>query len=545
MAKVNLDKPVLKAEIEIDRYHLTHPFIKLKKTEAFWYLFCAAEESMMMTTMNFPDDLYIAGNYVDSMKYVLKYCMQWINHSCTTGGKIPLKSNPKLKTLAIEFLNIGSEYQVFVVQYTLALKGILKMKAENYSLDVDYPPNYDRRIEAYNQLLFPELIDDAKDITTSISDFRTAITSNIRMGDGTFTYSIKPRDVIKAINYIKEYSVQAYELPPEWKFARYSLSEFKKVYDGLTALAHYHLLAYNYSIGNARPYGGFITNIYKFKMAGMINRLSRYTAEINKETIKYILNDLTYGSHDLINPDPALQPIIPLSGEQFAIIPSILISNSPERNLISLLNRIPKERHIYSKISNEKESIMRDKIKSELNDIDYRFWNGKISKTGELPDIDLAIISESEKIVLICELKWFLDPAETREMIEKTDEIVKGIEQIEKLRKNYDSVKDTIDQKLNITSDYDYMFIVISENFIGLSSVHVEEIPVINRSHIIHKIKEKRSLKFIIEWLKQRNYLPTPDIHFKTGINHYKVGKWSIPIISYKPLIKKSLKYHT
>ena len=97
MAKVKLSESVLKAEIEIDSYHLNHPFIKLEKVEAFWYLFCAAEEAMMMSMMNLKNDPYLASHHVDSMKYVLKYCMQWINHSSPTGGKIPSKSIPKLK----------------------------------------------------------------------------------------------------------------------------------------------------------------------------------------------------------------------------------------------------------------------------------------------------------------------------------------------------------------------------------------------------------------------------------------------------------------
>ena len=188
---------------------------------------------------------------------------------------------------------------------------------------------------------------------------------------------------------------------------------------------------------------------------------------------------------------------------------------------------------------------MKEKIKSELKDTDYRYWSGKISNTGEQPDIDLAIISESDKIVLICELKSFLDPAETREMIQKTEEIDKGIKQIEKLRKIYDSDKNIFCDKLNISSDYDFVFTVISDNFIGLSSVHVKEIPVITRSHLTHKINEKKSLKNVVTWLKQKNYLPIEGIHFKTDISHHKLGDWSIPIVGHVSLIRTSLIYLT
>lgn len=544
MVKINLDKSVLAAEQEIDNYYLSHPFIKLNKVEALWYLLCVSEENMMMNAMSPSDDLLFRNNYADNIKYVLKYCMNWINRSCPVGGIIPSKSDPKLKELAKEFLNIGFEYQIFVMQYTLAMSGYIKLKKEKNTLTVNFPYNYDRRFEAYNILVIPELLDKKIDVTDTIEELQNAVFRNFKMKKGQFTYSIKPKDVINGINYMSIYTDYAYELPPDWRFTNYSLSEFKEVYDALTSLALFHSIAYNYSIGEEQPYGGFIGNIYRFKMVDMINRLLRYT-KITKEAIDHILSDLTYGKYNFDNPDPALQPIIPITNDYFAIIPSILSSNSPERNLIVLLNRIPEERKIYSKISNEKENLMRKKIKKELKNLDYRYWSGTLTKTVELPDIDLVIIDDSEKFVVICELKWFIDPAETREMIQKSEEIVKGIKQVKKLREYFKNNKESIEKKFNINSDYDYTFLLISENFTGLSAIQVKDVPVINRLHLIKKIKDQQSLRDVSFWLKQRNYLPTEAVHFKIHIFNYKVGKWSISNEGYEPLIEDSLVNHT
>ena len=54
-----------------------------------------------------------------------------------------------------------------------------------------------------------------------------------------------------------------------------------------------------------------------------------------------------------------------------------------------------------------------------------------------LPDVDLAIISDSEKMCLLLELKWFIDPAEAREIIEKSEEIEKGISQVLQLKQAF------------------------------------------------------------------------------------------------------------
>ena len=93
MAKIKLSDPVLKAELEIDNYHLDHPFIKLNKVEVLWYLLCATEESMQTKSMELINDSYLGSLYIDEMKYVLKYCMQWINISCPSGGNIPTKTD--------------------------------------------------------------------------------------------------------------------------------------------------------------------------------------------------------------------------------------------------------------------------------------------------------------------------------------------------------------------------------------------------------------------------------------------------------------------
>ena len=70
-----------------------------------------------------------------------------------------------------------------------------------------------------------------------------------------------------------------------------------------------------------------------------------------------------------------------------------------------LLNRLPAEKVIYGKLTNEKESLMRERLTDALANEGYRFVSEKVPN---LPDIDLAIIRDSEKACLLLELKCSL-----------------------------------------------------------------------------------------------------------------------------------------
>lgn len=99
-------------------------------------------------------------------------------------------------------------------------------------------------------------------------------------------------------------------------------------------------------------------------------------------------------------------------------MPQVWVCSSPERNFTALLNRLNSEREIYLTLaSTEKESLMRERITTNLSDKDIRFESGNVAN---LPtDVDLAIIDDSEKTCLLLELKWFIAPTVARERIEK------------------------------------------------------------------------------------------------------------------------------
>jgi len=207
-----------------------------------------------------------------------------------------------------------------------------------------------------------------------------------------------------------------------------------------------------------------------------------------------------------------------------------------ERNLTILLNKIPEERSQYSRLVDEKENYMRENLKRNINSPSIRFYNGNLSDSS-LPDIDLAIISDTEKMVMVFELKWFIEPSEQREAIEKSKEIGKGISQLLKLSIAKNSKPKMFYEALSVDDTYEFIFTVVSENIIGLGSVQKSEIPVINMNHLIRKFKRVQSFGELSKWLIRREYLPVENKHFISVEILSKIGQWEVMWWGHRPII--------
>jgi hypothetical protein len=255
-----------------------------------------------------------------------------------------------------------------------------------------------------------------------------------------------------------------------------------------------------------------------------------------KPITQSILNDLTYGSQ-ISRPDPAIQPIVRLANDQYVISPGLITSCSPERNFTVLLNQLPPQRSIYSRLVEQKEALMRDSMCESIASLHLRSFSGSIPGRKDLPDIDLAIISDIEKACIIAELKWFIAPAEAREIIQRSEEIQKGIAQMLRLSRAADVDHGMISDLLGIDSEYELVFVVISANSIGHGTVQDIRIPVINQDHLVKKLCSGTSFRGVVSWLRSRDYLPREGADYRVVPIVRRVGRWALEWYGIKPLL--------
>ena len=194
--------------------------------------------------------------------------------------------------------------------------------------------------------------------------------------------------------------------------------------------------------------------------------------------------------------------------------------------MTALLNKLPSEKEIYRKLVSQKEELMRERFKTDLPNKGFRFISGRVTN---LPDIDLAIVNDSEKVCLLLELKWFIAPTVAREQIEKSEEIQKGIRQSLKFKQAFANNQRQLLDRLRIDSSYKLEGAVVSENWIGYGNVQSPEVPVIRANHLIEKLKATENLQFTMEWLKERKYLPKEGQHFKiVDGDTLAIGNWCL-----------------
>jgi hypothetical protein len=318
---------------------------------------------------------------------------------------------------------------------------------------------------------------------------------------------------------------------------RYTFGDFRAVVCALRVMALAHYFARVAAARQRCVAGGSSSSVLILDTADLSSRLRECTG-LSEGIVGAIVRDLTYGERGIRNPDPALQPLIPLTGSDLAVPPTLLIGSDLERNFTVLLNRLPEERDAYSRLSTEREDRSRQGILQHLQAMPIRFWHGQIPGRDDLPDIDLALIDDIERTCLILELKAFVAPAEPREVLEKTEEIERGIAQIRRLRDAFDVAPATLRGPLAIHDSYSVQFAIASETFVGTADVQDQSVPVVRTGHLVRRILLNRSLSTTCGWLHAREYLPTECVHYAVKDIISQVGNWKVCWYGIKPLIQ-------
>ena len=454
----------------------------------------------------------------------VEHSMSWLYSDCKQGGQVTYDVDDNLYKASRDLFELGKKYACFVFTYTCAGRCMFALELQGSTIQPIGDLFEGLQYEAYNTLIdFYHAMEPL-----SFINFETfpidAIEHSLRIKGDRFSYNLNPRIVSDTVKHLKPCFDRMFSLPREWQFSRYSLGEFRKVFERICAISHIHFAARGLAVTQGCDNLGYANSIYMPSSDELLRRVVNYS-RVSESTVQNILDDLTYGNGGISHPAPALQPLIKLNSNVYAIAPHLWISSDAEVNFTTLLNKLPSEKHIYSKLSTEKEGLMRKRIMARLSGKGFRIVSGEVP---DLSDIDLAIIMDSEKTCLLLELKWFIAPALARERIEKSEEIAKGISQVIRLKQAFANNHELLLNKLKIDSSYRLEGVVVSENWIAYGDVQSPEVPVIQSDHLIAKLCTAHNLESAVEWLKDRKYLPREGEHFKVVQETVTIGDWTL-----------------
>jgi hypothetical protein len=516
-------------EREIDRYHIVNPLTKRPFAEAVWYFLAACEEVHFLDMMQELGGTSISSAsknsaMADNVIVHSKWPMHWLTQSCPPEGRQPTGYDAESYQDAMDFSRLSMDYLPFESVFSYASWGLVSLTVEGHRLKTAGPMRNDIRFDAYDRLI--DMADKlkAKVPETSLLEM---IANTVKVKGEHFRYDLNPRIVKVGMESLGPLLDEKFVLPAHWSFPAYTLGDFCTVAKVLWIMAFIHFQARLIAALSRCVGGGYSNALLVLGHEELQQRVRRYSG-ISAEKVASILKDLTYGTRGQTNPDLALQPLVRLNSSTVAIAPNIMMNLSMERNLSVLLNRFPEERSVYSRLNHERETASRSNAIQQLSVLDLRFSNGHISGWGRASELDLAIISDTNRVCLILELKSFIAPAEAREIVERSEEIAKGIGQINERKKMYGQNPLALHSFLGIDSQYRLTWAVASETSVGACYVQDSTVPVVNLRHLIAHILQSDDLEASCRWLEQGNYLPVDGVDYKSVETQSKIGNWTV-----------------
>lgn len=506
------------AEEEIDEHFRDTPIKKLGRYQSIVSVVLESQIAYsLFKASGFTDTEFsiASDNLTACLNFQIRCCKEYFS---ITNDKLKFQIDEETFQNAIEWREKAMAYNTFCLMFPMHHKKKVQLKViEGNNLiaqraNIDYAYEYYNRIHNYRHPETSVILDP--------NSIYTDVRNNIFESSGLYFVRFNPKlyTVIEK-NMSGFFRARAF-LPDHWTFSEFSLSEFRCVYKVLQVFSYCHLLLCQILVRN--PESTDKISPLLFDKNELISRTCRYSG-VSKEQVNKVISYLIFGNCGNRSADISLQPIIDLGPNGYLLPANVILDSNNERNLCVLLNRIEADRRIYMRLVEEKEAHLRKKIIESISVLGISYEYGAIENS----DLDLALIDKERKICLFLELKWFIEPSEPRELIERSEEILKGINQVKNIINLWKTNKsDIIHNKFFIDDSYTCYGVVASVCFIGTPDIQDSNVPVVNVWHLIKVLNELNCLESTMNWLRSRGYLPVENVDFQRTPIIEKFGKW-------------------
>ena len=363
-----------------------------------------------------------------------------------------------------------------------------------------------------------------------LEDLLRAATTGTR---DSFSVKFNPKLVSTLVSSLSPVLNARFSLPDDWAFTSFTLRDYRQIFVTIQSMLCAWRDVRTILAAQGMPGLGYRSAFWIIPKENLIKMLAHYT-NIKRGIVEEVLDLITFGSNGIDCPDIATQPLIDLRNGSYALSPFVWLNSAAERNLCALLNQVPMHRDAYSRLTNQKEGEMRNEIIQFLSPFGFDFEKGIVQGT----DVDLAIIDRKSKVCLCLELKWFIEPAEIREIVDRSKDLHTGIEQARKLNALHQaSDQRLVKDILKVDASYSFLSVVVSRNWIGHDEIQCPDVPIIKVWHLLNKIKDcKGALLEPLVWLRDREYLPKHDVDYSIVPTEIACGEWRANWYGIKPL---------
>ncbi|MBX7496521.1 DUF234 domain-containing protein [Qipengyuania sp. 6B39] len=298
-------------------------------------------------------------------------------------------------------------------------------------------------------------------------------------------------------------------VPQEWVFPWGDYDFSRRFFAGLSALCHMHMVCvYHGALKHGLQGGGLDQACLILKRGDFAKRISA-VAGIPSDQTSRAIEMLTYGTLAK-TPDLALQPFLPLAGEELLVAPLHTISSNWPRNSLTLHARIASS--TFDRQSHLFELPMIEKITDSVPDRFDSFGNITLKVGRRKEEIDVVLVDHLDKQILLCECKWSIPPGDPREVNDRRKSMIQKVGQadrkLEFVRKNIASFT----ARLSLhAGDYSCKALVITEGF-GGDLTDQQHIPVVPAAVFKEALGQEITLHKLHEIFTSPLWLPRPGI---------------------------------
>jgi hypothetical protein len=512
-------RDIKEIEREIDEAFASNELTTVPWTQSAWTVLSVAEDYHFNIAVARPLPEREAAIYVDGLVNTLTHPLRVLRERAP---KLPTSLDRRYIEahygLAHEWLGAAEDYNHFCSMFPLFHAKEIELNINEDTLEPTDWSSTDLSYETYDRFVGKRAPESERSLDATAVE--AILRASIRASGGAYSVDFSRR----LVDELKRHLAPAFDgrhvLPENWQFSRFSLAEYRAIFVFLQIAAEAWFAARQIVAPGVRgiAYEG---SVWTPRKGALFKLLSRHTRQSGK-AIQSVLEYLTFGAVGIRNPDIAIQPLVDLGNDHFAISPFLMTQIHAERNLCVLLNQVPADRKLYAALVDDKEEHLRAETIEALQPLGFAFRYGEIGQT----DVDLAVIDPGSKICLCIELKWFIEPAEIREVRMRSEELAKGVSQAKILNELYATKDGRLLGLLGIPGDYQFLAMVGSVNFIGRAAIQDPDVPIAKLWHVVAKIQETGSLLTTIEWLKARQYLPVKHRDYEVQEIPIQSGRW-------------------
>jgi hypothetical protein len=511
-------------ETALDANYQSHPLPHPNRTIATWYLLAVLEDNLrILFICSDNSKASLIDHLLDAYKYSARFALDRIRRECLDTSKValPTKVVPRVYVQTGELIQAGTDYMSATRLCSAAHAKTLGLIEGPETIGVEFDAD-DQDMRYSTVELLGHMPPDFLDHTTRLyhwarnEEFRPEIIETIaqttHISGGRVVYQFHGYPAIKLAESMEQYP---FLVPDLWRFVWGGRYETTLLLNALSIRCMYHWCAVHFGASFHGLKGLGQESLLFVTTAQQLATELREMCSLELPVIRKFIGYLTLGQ-GVQAPDPALQPIVPLGEGRIAIPCLLFLSSNYERNLLTLQAR--RDAPIFDRLS----GLFEEAMVSGLLPIAKKRWpdakeNVTVRDGQEFEEIDLLVPDLKCKTLLVCELRWMLQPGDPREVLNRKKVCREKVEQLERKMQWLSVRKPIALQSLGLNgedaAEWQYAGVVSVDAFGGVLSPNAE-LPVLPNKVFKQGLEKASSLREFVLWSKSLRWLPKEGVHF-------------------------------